>query len=83
MSAHLNLETATHLAGAQVMIGGRVIQRCSICGEKLADSEDPALQCFWNETALVQMNGDELQEIGDFLAKKRLPRDFCLALVET
>lgn len=84
MVARLNLETVTHVAGPQVMVGHRVIQRCSICGEKLADTEDPNLATFWNEASLVRNDGGEMQEIGDFLAKKvRLPRDFCLMLVET
>ncbi len=33
-------ETLTHLAGAAVCINGRMIQRCAICGAKLADSSE-------------------------------------------
>src|ERR1700677_2875848 len=31
--------SVSHLAGLDVVIGGRQIQRCAICGEKLIDSK--------------------------------------------
>jgi hypothetical protein len=32
------MESVTHIAGVRLDIGGRVIQRCSLCGEKLIDN---------------------------------------------
>jgi hypothetical protein len=36
-------ETLTHIAGVRLDVCGRIIQRCSLCGAKLADSENCAM----------------------------------------
>ena len=33
------MNTLTHIAGVRLDVCGRVIQRCSLCGAKLCDSE--------------------------------------------
>ena len=35
----MSTPTLSHLAGPDVVVEGRVIQRCLICGAKLADSD--------------------------------------------
>jgi hypothetical protein len=35
--------TLTHIAGVRLNVAGRVIQRCSLCGAKLCDSEGVAM----------------------------------------
>ena len=83
-----NLETATHVAGTEMRVGKRHIQRCSICGEKLADSNDSDLRKFWTDTELVRARaGDDgrtvLYSLGKTLGDSTpRPRDLCIDLVE-
>lgn len=79
---HANLETATHVAGCWVKIANRAIQRCCVCGEKLADSADPNMQMLWGEGEMVRADNGELEQAGELLNIKKVPKDFCLALVE-
>lgn len=44
-------EPIIHLAGNAVTVGGRVIQRCAICGEKLCDSVRAAVAAAAGEAA--------------------------------
>lgn len=84
------MESATHLAGPVVVINGRIIQRCAVCGEKLRDNlgeqapmkpdGSPPEFHAWEEAALVQVAGNRASRIGSL--NDDLPDDFCLALVE-
>lgn len=79
----VNLETAIHVAGVSVKIGSRILQRCCVCGEKLADTADQSLLTFWQEGDLVRNNKGFLQSTGrNLLALKKLPNSFCLDMVE-
>ena len=80
----VNLETATHVAGPVVKIDKRCIQRCCVCGEKLADSNDPDLFVFWQEGEMLQtQEGKQFpNRVGSFLNISQTPDDFCIDLVE-
>lgn len=79
----ITIETATHVAGAQIALNGRMIQRCSVCGEKLADSADKNLSRFWAEGELVLARDGFLKSANaEFLSLQKVPRDFCIGLVE-
>ena len=83
-------ETITHLAGPVVAIIGRAIQRCAVCGQKLADSkgqmgpvgpngEQPQFSA-WPEKAMVQVesgNPTRYSVIGSLDDDNCLPDDFC------
>lgn len=43
MTENKDCSTLTHIAGMRVTVLGRVIQRCSLCGAKLRDSEGEVL----------------------------------------
>lgn len=90
-------DTVTHAAGPAVSFMGRVIQRCAVCGCKLADNQNTAMPMnadgtppvfpVWSEGALVQVeegNPTRYSVIGEFGGKKPtpVPEDFCIALVE-
>ena len=82
----VTVETVTHVAGPYVQIGDRVIQRCAVCGEKLADTFEPnsdGTVAVWNEGVLVRFRKSHQKNVGDFNNCKSLPRDFCITLVET
>ncbi len=75
--------TATHVAGPAVQAGQRVIQRCAVCGEKLSDNGDSILVGLFAEGQLVRAeDGYFYGTDRNFLTVKRMPRDFCIALVE-
>lgn len=76
------LETVTHVAGPPVMVGDRIIQRCPVCGEKLADTKEDEDFDGWGEGSLVCIDGTRQVYMGEFLDMKELPEDFCLTLVE-
>lgn len=84
--------TVTHLAGPAITVGGRVIQRCSLCGDKLCDSKNTAQPTpkdgsspvfpTWSIGRLVRVHPGnptfwELLDDTD-----QLPEDTCLDLVE-
>ncbi len=87
------MDTVTHVAGPVVYFKAitRAIQRCAVCGEKLRDNlnehgpvgpkGEPPLAFMWTECHFVQVDGNRTTDTGDFREGK-LPRDFCLALVE-
>lgn len=87
-----NLETVTHAAGPEIRVRKRHVQRCAVCGEKLADSDDPKLRKFWTEGELVRaqqvpdsVDGGEsmLYSIGQTYSEvNKCPKDFCIELVE-
>lgn len=87
------MSSVTHLAGNVVTVDDRVIQRCSICGEKLVDSkgqmfpvlpgEPPPLVATWEVGALVRVSGEQPQHWEVLqVDEKRLPDDSCIELVE-
>lgn len=90
------MNSVTHLAGAVVRIGkkphGRVIQRCAVCGDKLCDNVNfaaplgpdgaPAEFATWPEGHMVKVSGGRSVGQGSFAGAARLPKDFCLMLVE-
>lgn len=86
------MNTVTHVSGDVFRIGGRVIQRCGICGEKLCDNLNVAMPlnedgstpeyATWPPGRLVQFTvGNPRQELllDD---TDKLPDDSCLSLVE-
>lgn len=75
-------DTTTHVAGPVVKLHHRYIQRCCVCGEKLADNNDPDKSIFWSEGNLIREEYRFLHSVGDFLIMKDVPSDFCLELVE-
>lgn len=83
MTAAINYDSATHVAGPAVKMGRRTIQRCCICGEKLADNEDAERKKFWNEGELVKIECGFLRSIKvGLLSVRKVPGDFCIRLVE-
>ena len=91
------MKTVTHLAGPPVtLMGGinRIIQRCAVCGEKLADRDRPILSIPGNEMLTAYAQGHLVRfypEKGEgvfvsmgAISKLRagLPEDFCLKQVE-
>jgi hypothetical protein len=70
-----DLNTATHVAGPIIKVGERSVQRCCLCGEKLADTND--MTQFWVEGALIKINNRFMQLVGDYVDDKSpLPDDF-------
>ena len=84
--------SVTHVAGPVVSVRGRVIQRCAVCGEKLADSRNVAIAAnpdgtpgeyaTWAEAHLLEFEGNRQSDAGEFRGPAPLPANFCLALVE-
>ena len=85
--------TVTHMAGPYVVIQNRVIQRCLICGEKLADmlirkASVPSLKNLpgvWEPYCYVRFNTDDTvvsKTIIDIGVEMEFPDDWCLSLVE-
>lgn len=89
------MRTVTHIAGAPITLGGnypRVIQRCSLCGEKLVDSKGmmapvgpdgtaPSVGT-WEVGRLIQVEGGNPTRFSLLPDSEQLPDDSCLALVE-
>ncbi len=82
--------TTTHVAAPAVVVRGRVIQRCAVCGHKLADSHNTAVVVshgrdtsfpVWGEGHLVRVDGNRTTDVGVF-GKDETPADVCLDLVE-
>lgn len=89
------IDKVVHLAGPIVMIDGRLIQRCVVCGEKLLDSknamvavptnrqaEDDTELAHWEEGYLIEFSGSQQVALGMFESEGPLPDEFCLSLVE-
>ncbi len=86
-------DTVTHIAGPAITACGRLIQRCSLCGEKLVDSKGCAMPLkrdgtadsigTWEVGRLVQVTVGENPTRSLLLPDTdRLPDDSCLELVE-
>lgn len=80
--------TLTHIAGARLDIGGRVIQRCSLCGAKLCDSEGVAMPVgpgeepptfpTWEVGRLVQVEAGNPMRASLLPDTDKLPPDSCI-----
>lgn len=84
--------SVTHIAGPAINAAGRVIQRCSLCGEKLCDSRNTAAPLnadgsvpkfpTWEIGRLVQCEPGNPTRWSLLPDTDRLPKDSCLELVE-
>lgn len=85
-----------HLAGNAVCLDGRIIQRCLICGEKLADNlncampvepdgSDPVFPT-WGTGAWVEIDGNRSSKVGESenpeMWGEQIPENSCVSLVE-
>ena len=81
-------DTLTHIAGVRLDIDGRVIQRCSLCGAKLADSfgscrvanDDGSVDEYptWETGRLVQVEVGNPTRYSLLPDSDKLPKDSCL-----
>ncbi len=86
------MDSVTHLAGPAITAGGRVIQRCSLCGEKLCDSKNtaapvnrngtPPVFPTWEVGRLIQVTPGNPTAFILLEDTDRLPPDSCLDLIE-
>lgn len=86
--------TVSHIAGPAITIMGaeRVIQRCSLCGEKLIDSKGMAAPlnpdgsapqvCVWEVGRFVQVTEGNPTMYLLLPPSQKLPDDSCIVLVE-
>ncbi|HEY1187694.1 MAG TPA: hypothetical protein VGE74_08555 [Gemmata sp.] len=84
--------TVTHIAGCAMNMGGRWIQRCSVCGEKLLDSNNAAAPLNpdgtvpefprWECGRLIQFTAGNPRREVMLPDSDRIPADSCLELVE-
>ena len=86
-------KTACHLVGVYVLIEGRLIQRCCICGKKLIDCIEEVKKCKNDEDInklVFPPNGLVREKNGRFKVisqlkkniENNLPQDLCIDLVE-
>lgn len=84
--------SVTHIAGPVAQIGPRKIQRCIVCGEKMADNIDilegrvaavggPPEFLSWPPEELVQYDGNRRSVLAHEDGSN-LPADSCIDLVE-
>lgn len=81
-------ETLTHIAGVRLDVCGRVVQRCSLCGAKLCDSEgammpvgpngEPPEFLTWPVGRLVQVEAGNPTRSSLLEDTDRLPPDSCI-----
>lgn len=81
-------ETLSHVAGVVLTVGDRVIQRCSLCGAKLCDSEgcmiatspgeEPPKFPTWEVGRLIQVNAGNPTHFTLLPESEKLPEDTCL-----
>jgi hypothetical protein len=86
------LTTVTHIAGPRITACGRIVQRCSLCGEKLCDSKNAAMPLnedgtapefpTWEVGRLIRVEEGNPAEYLLLPDTDRLPDDSCLALLE-
>jgi len=82
--------STTHLAGPIIGIHRRRIQRCSVCGLKLADNASYPLKAdgtvedlpVWEPHWYVRQEGEPPVWTGLGPAGEAIPLDFCIELVE-
>lgn len=86
-------QTVTHIAGPAITVCGRVIQRCSCCGDKLADSRGammmlnpdgspPEFPTFPAGRLIQQTVGQNPTRWLVLPDTDQLPDDSCIDLVE-
>jgi hypothetical protein len=86
------MNSVTHITGCELNICGRVIQRCSLCGEKLIDSlnesrplkpdgTDPGV-LVWPVGRLVQVSSGNPKRSVLLDETDKLSEDSCIVLVE-
>lgn len=90
-------DTVTHIAGPVITACGRLVQRCSLCGEKLVDSKGCAVPLnadgttpdifdaigHWTVGRLVQVSvGDNPRHYVLLPETDKLPDDSCVELLE-
>lgn len=88
----IEMESVTHIAGPKITACGRIVQRCSLCGEKLCDSNRTAMASepgrpapefpTWEVGRLVRItsgNPTAYQLLDD---SNKLPEDSCIDLIE-
>lgn len=86
-------ESVCHIAGPAITVCGRIIQRCSLCGEKMVDSKNVAVALnpdgttpsvgTWEVGRLVRVTSGQptrWELLSDTTGK--LPKDSCIELVE-
>jgi hypothetical protein len=84
--------TTTHVAAPSITVGGRVIQRCLVCGEKLVDSrgqmaplgpdgEIPEVPT-WEAGRMVRVHRGNPTRFELLPDSDQLTPDSCAALVE-
>lgn len=81
-------ETLTHIAGIRMEVCDRVVQRCSLCGAKLCDSEGSAMLVredgttpefpTWPVGRLVQVTAGNPTRYSLLPDTNKLPDDSCL-----
>lgn len=84
--------TLTHIAGPAVNIGGRVVQRCAVCGELLGDSKNQMGPVgpngeltqipTWRTGGLIETtegNPKRFTDVGHLAESGELPSSLCLA----
>lgn len=86
------INSVTHIVGSWIEIGGRVIQRCAWCGEKLLDSKNVAMPLgpngeepsfpTWPPGRLVRFSGTQPRCEHLLPESAQLPSDSCVDLVE-
>lgn len=86
------MSSVTHIAGPTITACGRIIQRCSWCGEKLCDSKgvmmqvpadgSPPIYATWPTGRLIRISGRNPKRTLLLADSDVLPDDSCLELVE-
>lgn len=81
-------DTLTHIAGVRLDVCGRVVQRCSLCGAKLCDSEGVAMPLnpdgtppefpTWPIGRLVQVEAGNPTRYSLLPDSDKLPEDSCI-----
>jgi hypothetical protein len=92
MRNQIDVQSTTHIAGPAITACGRVIQRCSLCGEKLCDSKNTAMPLnkdgsdptfpTWEVGRMVRVEPGNPMHWAMLPDTDRLPDDTCLDLVE-
>lgn len=85
--------SVTHIAGPAITACGRLVQRCSLCGEKMVDSKNTMVPCNPNGSApdpiptwpvgrLVNFSGGNPDHQSLLDDTDKLPEDSCINLIE-
>ena len=86
------MASTTHIAGPRIEACGRIVQRCSLCGEKLCDSHgvmmaenpDGSAPRFatWEVGRLVQVTHGNPTRYLLLEETDKLPKDTCFDLLD-